>query len=167
MSSKVFCPIPDIKSNIELVSMEQIKKYAGVPHGMSLVALSMLDPNNKDLELTIELDSEMYLESFVEHIMGVWQKYEPITSFLRSYKNSDEYLSEFNEIKLSTNPVFPNSNDHFKNKKVIIDVEYSLDKQKNPEYKFKFYRWSENKPRILHLYIKADLDEKKDEFVFE
>ena len=144
-------PVPDIKTNIQLQPMETIRKYSSEPHGMSLIALTMLDPMHKDLEMEIKFDDEGYINSFVEYVMGVWNKYEPITSFVRSYEKDGKFIDDLDGVKLSAKSTAPGSTADFNNKKIIIDV-ISIG---SDSFTFKFYRWGENKPRVLRLLVKT------------
>lgn len=143
-------PIPDIESNINVQPLETIKKYAGVPHGMSMVALCIMDGQYRGLEMDIKFDSEMYMNSFVEHLISVWANYEPISSFIRSYKKDGKFVKEFDGNTLQESDTVPASTEEFKNKKVIIDMSTEGD----DKYTFRLYRWNEVRPRILRLSVK-------------
>ena len=145
-NDKYIAPTPEIKTNIQLTAIDQLKKYAGVPHGMSMVALTLIDPLNRNLEMNVVFESEMYLNAFADHVINIWEYYKPISSFIRSYKSNGEFLDKFNGYKLKKLTPFPFSIDHFNDKKVIIDVEAGVG-----YYLFKCYKWNEEKPRVLHL----------------
>lgn len=136
-----------IKCNLNINSWPTIEKYHGTSHGISLVAMSMLDVNNRGLQFTVTIDGDR-IDSYVEHVLSVWRRYNPIPSFIRSYKMDDKFMQEFDGIKLDTKPVFPSVPDMFMGKKVIIDIEHNTDRD---EYTFKHYQWNEDKPRVLQL----------------
>lgn len=146
--------MPEVRSNLNLASIDSIKKYADVPHGMSLIAIFMLDPLNKNVELTMKFDDESQMESFVEYVLGVWNNYEPITSFIRSYCNDGLYTTVLDNKQLSSVANHPSSNDDFKGKKVIIDIEKQTLGKEGLMYIFKFHRLNEVKPRLLKLSLK-------------
>jgi hypothetical protein len=146
-------PTPEIKSNIQFTALEQLRKHLGTSHGMSLIAITMIDFNNRDLELDVLLESNMYLEAFVEHIINVWGNYIPVPSFIRSYQVEGKFLDEFEGVKLQDTTPFPGTNDQYKNKKFIIDIADGKDDDNEKTYTFKFYRWGEDRPRILRVSI--------------
>lgn len=136
-----------ITCNLELKSLQSIKKYENLPHGMSLIALTMIDPNNKGLEMNIKIKNELYFKSFIEHIINVWCNYKPISSYIRSYYKNNIYLNEYNNLILSDNVEFPNSINYFNNKKIIVDIIEDQDFN----FTFKIYQYGEIKARLLQI----------------
>jgi hypothetical protein len=137
---------PKIESNIAFPSLDQIKKFCGEPHGMSLLAISMIDPLNKDLEVKLSFDSDAQLGSAVEHLLAVWEVYTPITSFIRSFQIDGKFVENFNNVELTTETTYPVNVSDYRGKKVIIDASKT-----GTSYKFKLYRWNEVFPRILEF----------------
>lgn len=169
-NSRNSAPIPEIKTNIALASIEHLKKYAGMPYGMSMAALTLIDHLNRDLQMELTFESDMYVGAFATHIIGVWNQYTPIPCLIRSYKLDGEFLDTFQGEEMQTAANYPTSLGDFKNKKAIIDIEQTTGYATNnspdkpavgPSYLFKCYRWNEIIPRTLLLNI-APIQENKD-----
>ncbi len=140
----------EITCNLHNKTVDILKQYSNVPHGLSLIALFLIDTNNKELDMQISYPFSTSLSSVLDSLFSVWLKYEPIKSFIRSVKKDGTFLSEIDSIKLYNNDDFPLSEDDFNGKQVIIDVEL-----KDQEYTVTLYRWSEAKARKLKLLHKA------------
>jgi hypothetical protein len=142
---------PEIKCNRVLTGLNSIKQYSSVPHGQSLLALFLVDPNNKNVQISIAYSYETVLNDLVEQLFGVWQKYEPIKSMIRSFKKDGVYLDELDGLVLQKTNSTPTSETDYDNKQVIIDVEMFVD----GTYEIKLHKYSEQNPRILKLLYKV------------
>ena len=72
-NDKYIAPTPEIKTNIQLTAIDQLKKYAGVPHGMSMVALTLIDPLNRNLEMNVVFEIKWFKlrelpENLTDHV---------------------------------------------------------------------------------------------------
>jgi len=143
-----------LKCNQQLNALTTIQKHINSPHGDNLIAISLLDLENRLLEFHMVFEDASYLEIFVDHIFAIWRDYKPISSFLRSYKKNNIYFEQFEGQVLDTQPIFPASPDDFKGKKTIIDVE--VNSSNGTDYIFKLYKWNEDKPRILIAKLKDE-----------
>jgi hypothetical protein len=142
--------LPEVKCNMDIIPLPIIKQHIGTLHGMSMVAVCMLDSNYRHIEMNISFDNEQYLIDFAEHVIAVWKKYEPIPSYIRSFKHNEKFLTQYNGNKLSSDTTLPTAIETFNGKKAIIDVNMV-----NVDYIFKLYKWSEDSPRILRLILKS------------
>lgn len=142
-------PIPLITSNMDLPAIATIRKYSGVPHGMSLAALTVLDTENRKLTLDLTFENDAYMMTFADQLVAVWGKYEPIPSFIRSYKVDGKYMSSFNGESMQLTSQMPSTHDMFGYKKAIIDIELiGLTK-----IVYKIWRWGEDTPRMINLSV--------------
>ena len=135
----------EITSNLDIRQLEAIKKYIGSPHGMSILALTMIDPEHRDLSITVKLDGNSSLDTFVEYLIGIWRQYEPIKSVIRSVQMKGVFLSTYEDIQLQQTdqqPVLEN----FGKKNNIIDIQTN-----GLQYTFKIYRANESGVRVLKL----------------
>jgi len=137
-----------VTSNIDLSMVSQIKKHIHDSHGASLTAVTMIDSltEHQGLNIEITFNSESELSSFVDHLIGVWDRYEPIPTVIRSFNTDGKFIESFNGVQLIDNNQAPTNINDYKNKKVLIDVEKT-----GMNFVFKFYRWGEVYPRVLKL----------------
>lgn len=140
----------EIKCNKNTPTIQTIKQYVNVPHGLSLLALFLIDKNNNGLDISIAYTADVSLNVILDGLFSVWLKYEPIKSLIRSFKKDGHFLQEIDGIKLIQTNERPQSEDEFNNKHVIIDVELLSDLS----YEVTLYRWSEPQPRKLKLQYK-------------
>lgn len=140
-----------IKTNITHQDLENnILKYSDSAHSLTLIAVALLDPIYKNIEITVEYENIDDIINSVKHILAVWKQYSPIQSSIRSIKHNGKFEEEFEGTKLQkinendTNLAYQNS------KVILIDIT-SNDNDGNVSYKFKLYRWGENIPRILNI----------------
>ena len=140
----------EIKCNKVTPTLQTLKQYSSVPHGFSLLALFLIDKNNKGLEMSLGYSSDVSLNNVVDTLFSVWLKFEPIKSFIRSFKKDNVFLQEIDGIKLLHTNDRPQSEDEFDNKHVIIDVELV-----DLSYDITIYRWGEPTPRKLKLQYKT------------
>jgi len=145
-------PMPELTANIKLDAIEEIKKHLTEPHGISLIAITMLDKKNQNLKLEIQFDTEAELITFLSTVLAIWDKYEPIPSYLRSYKQDGQFMDSIDDIKLEHTDAYPTSIEQYRGKKAIIDMSLTT-----PNYFIiQIHRWNETNPRILILCLKPD-----------
>lgn len=135
-----------LKSNKNIPVINNIERLIAEPYSASLTAICMLDPLNKDLNIEICFPDVTDLELFYSICLNLWKTHKNIPLKIRSFKNNDIYLSEYNDMKMET--MFNNflSLSDFGNKKFIIDIEYEENL-----YKIYFRVLNENGPRVLIL----------------
>ena len=143
-------PIPSITSNLDIPALERILKHAGTNHGMSLVAITMLDDGCRNLEMKMIFNDEILLGTAVSQLIDIWSVYHPIPSYIRSYRRDDVYIDNLNEQPLYANSNVPTSSADYNGKRAIIDIET----KGSTDYMFKIYRLGEIKPRELSLMLK-------------
>lgn len=133
----------------------QCKKYIDNPYGGSLVALTMIDTITPGILMDIEFDDSSSIDSFIEYILGIWNNYKCIKTFIRSYMIDSVYKTEFLDKQLVSKNIQPSTITEYNNDageiSIIIDIE-----KKESNYKFTFYKWQEVSPRILNLTINKD-----------
>jgi hypothetical protein len=150
----------NLKINIESDSLNQVKKHINTSHGLSMLALCMLDIHHKTLNVEISFDDELSLINTSEQLLATFLKCESNKVMLRSYKVEGKFLDSYLDIKLSditTQPVSPN--EYAGNSKVILHC--SINEKKHEYY---FYRLNESGPRILTLVVPTEelsIDEKE------
>ncbi len=161
MSDNKINPVVEIKSgneiftNVEFPALESIKKHIDKPHGLSLIAMSMID-NIRDLE--IRFDTTDYIDTIINYLVGVWLEYAPIPCMIRSYKKNNifqdtvDFISEPID-KLQACDSVPSTVNDFNNKKVIIDIASN-----NGVYTIKFYKWNEGAERRLIIRSKSTIE---------
>ena len=135
-----------LKSNKNIPVINNIERLIAEPYSASLTAICMLDSLNKDLSIEICFPDVTDLELFYSFCLNLWKTHKNIPLKIRSFKNNDIYLSEYNDMKMET--MFNNflSLSDFGNKKFIIDIEYEENL-----YKIYFRVLNENGPRVLTL----------------
>ncbi len=146
-------PCPEIQINTHIASYDYIKKHMGQSHGMSAIAISLIDPINADLEMRVVFDTINEMNNFIEYVLGVWKKFIPVPSFIRSYLKDDVYVKSLNGVELEEKALFPSTVEEFKGKTIIIDIVSN----KTSEYLFKFYKFNDTKPRLLYVSAKETL----------
>lgn len=133
----------------------QCKKYIDNPYGGSLVALTMIDTITPGILMDIEFDNSSSLESFIEYILGIWDNYPCIKTFIRSYMVDSVYKTHYLDKQLVSDNKQPSVITEYNNRSgdtsIIIDIEKT-----ETNYKFTFYKWQEVSPRILNLTINKD-----------
>lgn len=141
---------PEIKSNLDVNLESVIKKYAGVPHGLSLIAVSMLDPSHKSINVELKYTDQHLLNNAVEYLVAIWHNYEPIPTRIRTYKVNGSFIEKSGTMQFQQNDDVPYSTDAFGHIKVLVDIACIKD---GTEYTIKLYRWGEPSPRVLKLYL--------------
>ncbi len=137
----------DVKTNLSPELDNVIQKYANVHHGLSLIALSVLDANNKSISIEMKYDDLHLLNNAVEYIISIWNAYQPILSKLRSYKVNDKFQDKLGNVELKHEDGMPILSD-FEHYKVLYDI-VNVD---NINYTFKLYRAYEQSYRVLKMY---------------
>lgn len=134
---------PTINSNLHLDSVLTVKKYLGTYHSYSLVALMMLDLDNKGLIIDLCFDNYVELNNAAEHLLGVWNRCESNKVIFRQYKING--IEQLNIDNIYLNPTV--SQDVYKNQtKIYIDIE-----KENNNIIYKFYRDNDSTARLLNL----------------
>lgn len=146
--------------NKKITAADVIEKTFGSAQSYSKIAITIMDFTQPQLEIDMKFETTFELEGAFSHMLGIWQRYQPIKSFIRTFKNPKGFLEEFNGYKLKDKVEFPSSEEHFyyeKNKAMdyIIDIEQTED-GKMYQYVIKFYRWRENAPRVLVFSLTND-----------
>lgn len=134
-----------VSANIESDFLTQAFKFVDSSHGMSMIALAMLDINHKNLEVTLVFDDKDTLENCAEQMTAVWHNCMSNKVLFRSIKKDGDFVPEFFGEKTSNIIGMPTSSNDYKNNKVIMDADM------NDTHVYKFYRWIENNPRVLTL----------------
>jgi hypothetical protein len=141
---------PDIYCNIDIKPAETVKKYVGSTHGISVLALTLIDPNSHGVEFSIKYSSEQQLLYTVTQLIDVWCKYAPVKTFLRSCCVNGVYQTEYNDVSLE--PTQNPTNLGFGLKTAAVDLDI-----KDNVYTFTVFRLNENSPRMLVLSVKSPL----------
>src|SRR3990167_7070826 len=102
-------PMPTINCNRDAKPVETIRKYANTPHGMTLLAIYMMDAESKAINIDVEFENISYLHLALEQIINTWHVFEPIKSFIRSYCIDGKFLDEFDGFVLCNNRLPPGS----------------------------------------------------------
>ena len=139
---------PTINSNLHLDSVLTVKKYLGTYHSYSVVALMMLDLDNKGLIVDLCFDNYVELNNAAEHLLGVWNRCESNKVIFRQYKING--IEQLNIDNIYLSPI--TSQDVYKNQtKIYIDVE-----KQNNNIIYKFYRDDDSIVRLLNLKMSDD-----------
>jgi hypothetical protein len=137
-----------IKANLETEALTQAKKFAGSSHGLSMMALNMLDALHKGLNVTMSFEDGGALENCADQMLAVWMRCESNKVLLRSVKQNSTFLKSYFGKELSENTAFPSTSTEYNNAKIILDAELS-----DFAHTYKFYRWNELTPRVLILNV--------------
>lgn len=131
---------PAINSNLHLDSVLTVKKYLGTYHSYSIVALMMLDLDNKGLNVDLSFNNYVELNNAAEYLSGIWNKCESNKIIFRKTKiNNIEYDTNALNEKVQQNMSINQT-------KIYIDIE-----QQNNDITYKFFRDTDLVPRILNL----------------
>lgn len=141
-----------VTSNIDSDSLTQAKKHAGTSHGMSMLALALLDANHRGLELTLVFDDVATLENCAEQMTAVWDRCMSNKVLFRSAKKNGSFLTDFFDKPMTDVNTMPTSSAEYKNHKLILDVELNdTDTDTGGSHVYKFYRWLDQQPRVMTL----------------
>ena len=143
--------LPDFKCNKYSNTVNLLKQYSSVPYGQSLLAIFLVDPNNRDMQISISYGGETNLNDVVNELFGIWLKYEPTKTIIRSFKKDGVYLNDVDGIELQHTNTYPSSQEEYGGKHVIVDVEMYNDNT----YNIALWRYPESSPRMLKLLYKV------------
>jgi hypothetical protein len=137
-----------ININKEIISIDKIKAYINRPHGVSLTTLSMIDPNNKKLDIEINTnDYNIYL-LYNSQIPIIYYKYIPSPCLIRSYKKNNIFISEYGADVEGKN-AYTNliTDTQYGDKKNIIDIV-----EESNQSIYYIYRWLEQPRKLIINY---------------
>ncbi len=141
---------PEFRISRQFPTAASIQKHAGSSHGLSLVALSLVDKANKDLTIEVSCVGETQLQDFASQIRGILQNSKVIKVYFRSMKVNGVFQDTYEDSKLEHDDTLPTSPEQYKDKAhTICDIEITGDGQT-----WKFWRNPENAPRVLKLSAK-------------
>lgn len=84
----------EISKNVEQ-SLNIYNKYAGTPHGCSLLATIMLDESAPSLFIDINTDDAYSFEIYKANLPKIWQNMKSTLCLIRSYSFNGEYSSNY------------------------------------------------------------------------
>ena len=141
---------PEVHINKSFPTAAAIQKHLGSTHGLTLIALSLMDHTNVGLAMELACVGEVQLQDYASQIMGILHKSAVIKVYIRSVKNNGVFQDQFNGAVLEHSSERPASTEEFKNgANVICDVEVT-----NQGQTLHFWRIPEVAPRVLKLYVK-------------
>lgn len=156
--------ISDIVASREFVSLKVINENLDKSFCHSLVALSMIDAANTNLELTVTYSNKMAMDNAIDQMYGVLTRSISDKLFIRSVRINGEWQTEYRngmprgnaDEPLESTDVPPTTAAEYKYfSKVIADFEINGDNAR-----WRFYRWPDLGPRVLTLKIKGfNIDE--------
>jgi Ethanolamine utilization protein EutJ (predicted chaperonin) len=139
-----------IQCNKKINQMPELQKHISTAFGVSLVALTMIDKNCPGIVMSIEFANMVDLDSFVDGLVGIWDKYAPIRTAIRSYKREGEFLEEEFGRNLSDTTSKPSSIAEYKKHGVKYDFLIDIHRE-DETFKITFHKWDENESRMLTL----------------
>lgn len=151
----------NVTTNLDTDFLTQAKKHSNSSHGMSMIALSMLDAAHMNLNTTLVFEDMDTLENCAEQMTAVWDKCASNKVLFRSAKKDGVFLAEFFGKPMSEETALPTTSDEYKNYKVIMDA--NINNAENVHV-YKFYRWLEIYPRVLTLKCVPPEDQKNIDF---
>jgi len=138
-----------VEFNSTFPTATSIMRYAGTTHGISLIALSMIEQNNKKLDITVTFDGDTQLNAAATHVMAILKKSDSVPVYLRTVKTNGVFESKYGDAELQTNDVPPTSPDEFPSKSgAILDLSITHNTQT-----WTFYRLHDPHPRHLKLVL--------------
>lgn len=141
---------PEVKVSRPFSTEESIQKHVGTTHGLTLIALSIIDKANANLSIELSCVGESQLQDFVTQLMGILQHSEVIKVYFRSVKVNGIFQNSYDGLELEKNCSKPTNSEQYKNKAhSICDIEITGDGQT-----WSFWRNPETTPRILKLLVK-------------
>ncbi len=130
-------------------TIEIAKKYAGSSHSYSLLALMMLDENNKEINVELIFNDNTNMIDAAEQTFGVLLKCTLNKVCFRSCKINGTFQKEYEGIKMTESCEIPANLNSFENdSKVVCDIQIT-----DNSYIFSFVRKNEMLPRQLSLKI--------------
>lgn len=139
--------IPKITSNLPTSAVQTAQKYAGTSHGYSIIALTLLDKENRGYTIDVTFDTMEELQSAADQMLGVWERCESNKVLFRSCKNNGVFVNTFNGNLMKQNDSVPSLSEEF-NTHVQVIMDMCTD---DTSITYKFYRCNEQRPRILKL----------------
>ena len=136
-----------INVNNETISLDKIRNYMNRPHGVSLIALTLIDPKNKDLNINLTTNDYNIYNLYISQLPNIWQKYNPEPCLIRNYKKNNVWTNEYDAFDNGINANKNLISDTQYNKKNVLDII----EEKNT-INYYIYRWLE-KPRILSILL--------------
>lgn len=140
-----------METNITSAPIEAAKKHHGTSHGLTMLALCLIDRSHANLNVTITYDDTFSMENAAEQILAAWLKCESNKTRIVSYKINDEYQKNYLGLDLIEDSSPPVSNADYKNYKAMIYADVYSDKQKYTIYYIGSYQ-----PRYLILQVKSE-----------
>jgi hypothetical protein len=134
-----------INVNNETISLDKIRNYMNRPHGVSLIALTLIDPKNKDLNINLTTNDHNIYNLYISQLPIIWQKYNHEPCLIRNYKQNNIWTNNYG--------AFDNGNNA--NQNLISDTQYPKKNvfdiiEENNIVSYYNYRWLE-KPRKLNI----------------
>ena len=158
-------------SNFETDALQHARTLLGTSHGLSVLALTIIDEANRNLQIEYEVESDLHFDSVAEQLLSAWLKSSFNKVYFRSCKLDGKYLTEYAEKQLTENSLMPTSaNDFPSGCKFILDMEIVTDVKSlgidkdlaglvsslvsHQQHIYKFYKLNDGVPRIFKLYVR-------------
>ena len=132
--------------NLETDFLAETKRRVNTSHGMSMLALAMLELRHVGLNVTLTFEDIDTLENCAEQMTAIWDRCESNRVLFRSVKKDGAFLKEYFDRPLSEETTHPTSPDEYKLSKIILDADMNAN-----THVYKFYRTNEQRPRLLTL----------------
>jgi hypothetical protein len=139
---------PRVICSHKLPQHDNIVQHITEPYGATLIALSVIDPENREIKFTIEFDTAYELGTFVSELLKSWIEYRPIRTEIRSYRENGQ-LADMKK-KLRLNETKSRDLDP-ENKGSVVDIDTN-----GMNYHFKIYHRQEPVREINCVLVKAD-----------
>ena len=138
-----------VTSNKEFIGSDKVKEflsnYETIHHATSLIAVSLIDPNNKSLEINMEFDTQIEAKDFLTNTLAVVTNYNSIKTSLRSWSAGDKFLPSYDDKKLEQKNHKPISSTEYLGNMYLVDVV------ETDVIKVTFHRWADGPPRQLTI----------------
>lgn len=155
-----------VNTNIETEFLTQAKKHATTSHGLSMLALSMLDTNHLNLQMTLVFEDLDTLEDCAEQMTAVWSMCQSNKVLFRSAVQGGKFLTEYFGKQVSEVTSYPSASAEYKYFKVILDIVINdttdTDTDTDTTRVYKFYRWNEPHPRVLIMKYEKNIENQQD-----
>jgi len=150
-----------VVSNIKLKQFDMIHKHLNTPFGASLLAITILDKNNRNLTFDINFDIKYEADTLFNEILDVWEKYTPIKVYNRCYILNGIFMNTLRDKKMRKVHKQPTLYEEYTIDDIkydrIIDIE-EINNSDEHKYILYIYRWSELIPRKITIHYKDDID---------
>lgn len=140
-----------METNITSAPIESAKKHHGTSHGLTMLALCLIDRSHSNLNVTITYDDSFSMENSAEQILAAWLKCESNKTRIVSYKINGEYQKNYLGLDLIEDSKPPVSNAEYKNYKAMIYADVYDNKQT-----YTIYYIGSHQPRYLILQVKSE-----------